>query len=378
MNRIAHCLLLSAIVYSTCSIASEQQHDNMNMDMDMDMNMDMNMDMSQAVAPISVMGSHIHKKGHWMVSYRYMTMDMQDLQLGKDPISSDYALESYMMVPDEMSMDMHMFGAMYGYSDDLTLMVTANFIDQEMTSLMRPMMGMMATYQKPVSITANTPMYDGMMPAMATEVEMSSDGLADVHIRAMYRTYTSTKVDSHISLGVGLPVGDIDQSRTNMMGDKVIMGYPMQIGSETTDLLATYTIKFSENSYQLGAQFNYQTALDENDANYEPGDQLQVHSWVSFLFDNNLNVSMRISFTDIDNYSGRDDRLNPMMSPVADVNMRGAKIWDWAIGTSYRFSNPTLMGNSLSFEYSEPLEEDFDGVQLQTSKQITFAWQYMF
>ncbi|NMP15103.1 hypothetical protein [Thalassotalea sp. Y01] len=348
MNRIAHCLLLSAIVCSTFSIASEQQHDNM----------DMSMDMSQAVAPISIMGSHLHKQGGWMISYHFMTMDMQDLQLGKDRISSDYALESYMMVPDEMSMDMHMLGAMYGYSDDLTLMVMANFIDQEMTSLMRPMMG--------------------MMPAMATEVEMSSDGLADVHIRAMYRTYTSTKVDSHISLGVGLPVGDIDQSRTNMMGNKVIMGYPMQIGSETTNLLATYTIKFSENSYQLGAQFNYQTALDENDANYEPGDQLQVHSWVSFLFANNLNVSMRISFSNIDNYSGRDDRLKPMMSPVADANMRGAKIWDWAIGISYRFSNPTLMGNSLSFEYSEPLEEDFDGVQLQTSKQITLAWQYMF
>ena len=30
-------------------------------------------------APISVMGDHMHKMGEWMVSYRYMTMDMEGL-----------------------------------------------------------------------------------------------------------------------------------------------------------------------------------------------------------------------------------------------------------------------------------------------------------
>ena len=28
-------------------------------------------------APISVMGDHMHAMGEWMVSYRYMTMDME-------------------------------------------------------------------------------------------------------------------------------------------------------------------------------------------------------------------------------------------------------------------------------------------------------------
>jgi len=30
-------------------------------------------------APISVMGDHMHKMGEWMVSYRYMSMEMEGL-----------------------------------------------------------------------------------------------------------------------------------------------------------------------------------------------------------------------------------------------------------------------------------------------------------
>ena len=34
-------------------------------------------------APISVMGDHMHEMGEWMVSYRYMTMDMNGLLLSE-------------------------------------------------------------------------------------------------------------------------------------------------------------------------------------------------------------------------------------------------------------------------------------------------------
>ena len=43
-------------------------------------------------APISVMGDHMHSKGEWMVSYRYMTMDMEGLLQGSSDISSNSLL----------------------------------------------------------------------------------------------------------------------------------------------------------------------------------------------------------------------------------------------------------------------------------------------
>ncbi len=35
-------------------------------------------------APIGVMGDHMHHKGEWMLSYRYMHMDMEGNRIGTD------------------------------------------------------------------------------------------------------------------------------------------------------------------------------------------------------------------------------------------------------------------------------------------------------
>ena len=43
-------------------------------------------------APISVMGDHMHAMGEWMVSYRYMTMDMKGLLKDRDDVTADSQL----------------------------------------------------------------------------------------------------------------------------------------------------------------------------------------------------------------------------------------------------------------------------------------------
>ena len=60
-------------------------------------------------APISIMGDHTHVKGGWMVSYRYMRMDMDDMRRGTDRISSgEVFADGYVVTPESMTMDMHM------------------------------------------------------------------------------------------------------------------------------------------------------------------------------------------------------------------------------------------------------------------------------
>jgi hypothetical protein len=46
-------------------------------------------------APISVMGDHMHAMGEWMVSYRYMTMDMEGLLDGSNEVSKATATSNY-------------------------------------------------------------------------------------------------------------------------------------------------------------------------------------------------------------------------------------------------------------------------------------------
>jgi len=84
-------------------------------------------------APIGVMADHMHAAGEWMLSYRYMWMSMDDLQVGTDSITNAEAFgRGFSSVPTKMTMDMHMFGMMYGISDTFTLMLMTNYVQKEM------------------------------------------------------------------------------------------------------------------------------------------------------------------------------------------------------------------------------------------------------
>jgi len=83
-------------------------------------------------APIGVMGDHNHKVGELMLSYRYMNMDMDGNRDGSDRLSAQQVLngpdgspagsDGFLVTPLSMTMEMHMFGAMYAVNDRLTLM----------------------------------------------------------------------------------------------------------------------------------------------------------------------------------------------------------------------------------------------------------------
>ncbi|MBE9476332.1 MAG: hypothetical protein IME92_04245, partial [Proteobacteria bacterium] len=94
-------------------------------------------------APVGLMGKHMHKKGEWMLSYRFMQMGMSGNINGTDNISADtiattipnpyFGMGSQpptlRIVPTEMVSNMHMFGAMYAPSDDFNLMAMIGYFD---------------------------------------------------------------------------------------------------------------------------------------------------------------------------------------------------------------------------------------------------------
>jgi len=79
-------------------------------------------------APIGVMADHTHNAGEWMFSYRFMRMEMDGNKIGHRSVSPDYIVNNIpnpcgampatlRVVPLKMTMDMHMFGAMYAPTD---------------------------------------------------------------------------------------------------------------------------------------------------------------------------------------------------------------------------------------------------------------------
>ncbi|MBT8422486.1 MAG: transporter, partial [Gammaproteobacteria bacterium] len=103
-------------------------------------------------APIGVMAEHTHNAGEWMVSYRFMRMEMDGNKIGNRSVGSDEIVSTIpnpfgtmpatlRVVPVEMTMDMHMFGAMYAPNDRWTLMAMANYLDNEMDHITYSGMG---------------------------------------------------------------------------------------------------------------------------------------------------------------------------------------------------------------------------------------------
>ena len=181
-------------------------------------------------APISVMGDHTHGEGGWMLSYRYMTMEMDGMRRGTNSISTSSVLNDgfFTVAPEWMTMDMHMLGLMYAPSDQLTLMVMANYLETEMRHLVRPLGPLLAAIGD-----------DGFTTR--------SNGLGDLRLTGLYRFYLKQNHRAHFGLGLSLPTGSIDEKdRTPRPGmppsfNRNQLPAAMQLGSGTFDLLPSLT-----------------------------------------------------------------------------------------------------------------------------------------
>ena len=180
-------------------------------------------------APISVMGDHRHEMGEWMVSYRYMSMNMKGLLKGSNSVAPTMMATGFMphMLPTEMTMDMHMFGTMYAISNKWTLMGMVHYLDNEMSMPMG---------------------------------KMDSKGIGDSKIAGLYEL---AQGDSgrriHLNLGLSLPTGSIDEKY-----DGQILGYGMQLGSGTYDFHPAITYLAQTENYSYGAQLGGILRIGEN------------------------------------------------------------------------------------------------------------------
>ena len=301
-------------------------------------------------APISVMGDHMHKMGEWMVSYRYMTMDMKGLLDGSSEVTAMEANSKYgfnaMMLPKEMTMDMHMFGAMHAISDQLTLMGMLNYLDNEMT-----MQG-------------------------ASMAPMETSGLGDIKLSGLYdlaRLEGGRRV--HLNLGISLPTGGIDEKKA----DGTIMPYGMQLGSGTWDLLPALTFLGQSDDYSWGAQVGGTLRLDDNDRGYSLGNRVEASLWGARKISDSLSVSAKIDHSSQDELDGQDKDVTMMlrnMSPGYDPTHQGNDRTSLGLGLNYYFRDGGLKGHRIAAEWETPISQNVNGVQLELDSVWTLGWQY--
>lgn len=294
-------------------------------------------------APISIMGDHLHDKGEWMFSYRYMTMQMNDNYVNSNEVSNADVLQDFMVTPDSMDMDMHMLGAMYAPTDDVTLMAMANYLSNSMKHETR--MGM--------SFTAET------------------SGLSDLQLGALIKLDQTSQSNSHLNLALSIPTGSIEEKDQTPAGYNRLP-YPMQLGSGTYDvqLGATHTQFFDRSSWGIQAKQLFRTGYNKFD--YRLGNRFNLNSWLAYNLSQDVSFNANIGYTNQKDIKGNDSALNPMMIPTARTDLRSGYFWDLGLGTNIKLTDH----NRLAIEFTKNLYQNLDGPQLSRDWSVTVGWQY--
>ncbi len=325
-------------------------------------------------APIGVMGDHRHDKGEIMLSYRFMRMSMEGSRIGTDEVSPEQIATTVpnrffgipgqpptlRVVPTDMTMDMHMVGAMYAPTDWLTLMAMGMYTIKEMDHI--TFMGGMGTDRL------------GRFTTRAS-------GFGDTKISALIRLYEDPVHKVHLNAGLSLPTGSIteeDQVLTPMGGTPTLrLPYPMQLGSGTVDLLPGITYAALEGPFGWGAQYMGVIRHSDNDEGYTLGDKHQVTAWASYLFADWISASFRVAGHTLDTIEGIDPRI---VAPVQTANpeFQGGDRIDLGVGLNLLGTEGYIKDHRLAVEAVIPVYQDLNGPQLETDWILTVGWQYAF
>lgn len=307
-------------------------------------------------APIGVMGDHTHDKGEVMLSYRYMRMGMSGNLDGTNNLTPDEVLADFRVTPLRMTTEMHMFGAMYAPTDELTLMVMAPYVVKSMDHVTR--MG--------VNFTTN------------------SEGFGDLRLSGLYKILDRNKQRVHLNAGISFPTGSISERDATPAGPDQVLPYPMQIGSGTVDLMPGITYLGQAGNWSWGGQGIGTIRLGRNSQNYRLGNQLLLTAWGARRWSKVVSTSLRLQGRILGNNTGEDPRLAPgnqlvpPLIPTADPDLRGGSRVDLSVGVNLQIPKGFLKGHRFALEAGLPIYQSLSGPQLENDFTLTVGWQKAF
>lgn len=300
--------------------------------------------------PVSVMGGHIHSQGEWMVGYKFMNMEMAGNRDGENNLTPAEVLQGFPVTPLDMTVQMHMFEVMYGLTDRVTLMAMVPYLHKEMDHLTR----------SGVNFTTET------------------EGVGDVGLMAHVVLSHSGPHWWILTPGVTVPTGSIDERGATPAGPNQKLPYPMQLGSGSIDVVSALHYFYQKPQLVVGVHAKVVFSTGENDDDYQVGDRFHLAAFAARKITDAFSISGRLAGRSVDNYSGADPELNPMVVHTADVSRRGGERIDAALGLNFYFTGGRGDGSAHRFlvEAAVPVFQDLDGPQLETDLNLTVSWQW--
>ncbi len=327
-------------------------------------------------APAGVMFSHmLTKPNEFMVGVRYMRDTQSGTLLQGVHTSNESALVNNACgaktkcydTASGMNMNMIMIDLMYAPTDSLTLMLMPQFVDMNMSS--RALNG------------APTPSFnEQMLIDHHTMHEHTTGGVGDTGMYMMLKLFQKSGHHIHGTIGMSAPTGSVDLKFRDMHGiDVGFQHYGMQLGSGTWDFKPSLTYTGSQDKYTWGAQLSGTKRLQSlNDSGYALGDALQSTAWGSYGLTDWLSSSLRGVYTVQGAISGGFNGTYNRLGPVDYTANYGGQYWDVGFGLNASIPTGTLQGNTLSFEWLQPVHDHVNGYQLPRSGALAFTWGYAF
>lgn len=317
------------------------------------------------LTPAGVMISHVHPKGEWMFSYRYMNMGMKGLLSGSSSTSSDVVFNSYLMNSDAMKMDMHMLMGMYGITDRLTGMLMLNYNVNSMD------MSMLAVHNHAMS---------GMEMSPSTAMKMNSAGLGDLKLSILYGLVKNMNHQLLIAGGVSIPTGSIQVQglKDDMLYSSNRLPYMMQLGSGTVDVTPTVSYIFQQKDFAFSSQVSSTVRTSTNSVGYQLGNEYTIGLWGAYNWWDNFSSSLRFEGQSIDKISGFDQTIYAFNEISANPFNYGGKKLNVYFGTAYQFDKSFLNKFRLSAEYGLPIYQNVNGIQNKLTHSLFASLSYSF
>ena len=325
-------------------------------------------------APIGVMGDHMHEAGEWMISYRFMHMEMGGNKIGTDYVSAEEIVTTVpntffgmpgqpptlRVVPTSMDTNMHMFGGMYAPTDWATLMVMANYTTKSMN---------------------HTTFRGGMGTTQLGEFTTNSSGFGDTRVSALLKIYQDAVHHVHFNGGLSLPSGSItkeDEILTPMgMTPTVRLPYAMQLGSGTVDLMPGLTYTGHIDDWGWGAQYMSTIRLFRNSQDYALGNIHQLTAWGSYEPYPWISGSIRFTGQTSGQIKGQDSEI---VAPVQTANpdFYGGQKLDAGFGINLVGQEGLLRGHRMGLEFLVPFYQNLNGPQMAADWAVVVGYQKSF
>ncbi len=324
-------------------------------------------------APAGLSFSHmISEADSWMIGYKFMYGNREGSMLhGSQSVSDQEIVANACSKQDlcrftmaDMNMSMHMLNIMYAPTDWLNLMLMPQFVEKDM----------------------HIRELEGRPPARLDTHEHTgigghaTGGVGDTSLVALFKLWETPKHKLHMGMGVSMPTGDVElEFRRVAREDGGIVHFGMQLGSGTWDLLPSITYNGMQDDWSWGAQISGTARLgNRNTSGYRLGDLFQGTAWGNYNITPWLSASIRGIYTAKGSIKGDFNTFNRRSGPMDFPANYGGRFWDIGFGVSARMLQGDLAGNSVSFEWLQPVSDDFNGYQLERDGALTAAWSYAF